>query len=82
MRAVGVAPTIVAYNTLLNAHANMGSWAEAMDVLRVVLGSSGEGIHANTATCESCCCLFFPAYTLHSKGLNCRDMTCSRLRHL
>jgi len=50
MRASGVSPNIVAYNTLLAALAAMGNWTVALDVLNSVLAAAVEGVHANTAT--------------------------------
>lgn len=60
MRAAGVSPTIVAYNTLLAALAAGGAWMDALDVLSAVLQASMEGVNANTATCEGTPKKFFP----------------------
>lgn len=50
MRAAGVSPNIVAFNTLLAALAAMGAWADALDVLRAACAATVEGVHVNTAT--------------------------------
>ncbi|KAG7669994.1 hypothetical protein Ndes2526B_g06369 [Nannochloris sp. 'desiccata'] len=50
MRASGVSPNIVAFNTLLAALAAMGNWTVALDVLNAALAAAVEGVHANTAT--------------------------------
>lgn len=50
MRASGVTPTIVAYNTLLAALAAVGGWREALDVLNLILMTPGEGVTPNTST--------------------------------
>lgn len=52
MRASGVTPTIVAYNTLLSAQAGLGAWSEALDTLHVVLSSAVDGVHPNLTTCK------------------------------
>ena len=51
MVAAGITPSIVAYNTLLSAHASMGAWSEALETLKRVLLAQAEGVNPNTVTC-------------------------------
>ena len=50
VRAVGLSPNIVAFNTLLAALAVLGEWLESVDVLNLVFAAASEGVHPNTDT--------------------------------
>lgn len=52
MISSGISPSIVSYNTLLQAQAQGGQWIEALKTLQHVVSSKGEGINPNTTTCE------------------------------
>ena len=44
MLAQGVSPNLVTYNTLLEAHACSGAWAEALRVLDALRHRVSEGV--------------------------------------
>ena len=52
MVAHGLAPSVVTFNTLLSALAQLGAWAEALDTLQHCVAAQLDGVNANTATCE------------------------------
>lgn len=52
MVASGLSPSVVTFNTLLSAQANLGAWEEALATLNRVLAAQLEGVTPNTTTCE------------------------------
>lgn len=46
MYAIGLQPSVITYNTLLNSYAQLGHWADALDTLDHMQGSSHVSFYA------------------------------------